>query len=395
MSAADKGDVAPIIIRRIKKHGGSHHGGSWKVAYADFVTAMMAFFLLLWLLSSTSKAQKEAIAEYFTPTVGIKDEQGIGFKGGLTESDEGKKKDDRTPVTIVQGAPTKGPINKTSQEYTESIDQDEGKVFDQAALSFKKQLEEDQELQQFKDNIMIEETPEGLQIQIVDTNRRSMFITGRPELLPHARTILQKVTQIVEPMPNKVTVTGHTDSSKTSTPSYSNWELSADRANASRRFMLESGLLPEKMAKVVGRADQELLDPAHPTSPSNRRITILLMRSDTIRDDHPGLGNLLNAPTVHQPKPNLEIDPKKKKESLGEKIQQGVPPILMPGVQPPALQPQRPQNPMFMQQPDQTSRKLTPQPRVIVVPGQGEPKPGIKNSQDTGPMEIPHLPAAE
>lgn len=299
-------DAAPIIIKKIKKGGHGAHGGAWKVAYADFVTAMMAFFLLLWLLSVSTDEQKAAIAEYFTPTVGLKDSKGIGFEGGEKPIEEGSKKDDLTPMGIVFGAPTVGPDNKKSDVYKETVLEEEARMFETVVEDMQQQIQEDEELDDLRENILIEETPEGIKITLMDKNNRSMFKAGTAEMLPHAKVILGKVSKMIYRMPQRLAIAGHTDSSPTKDKDYTNWELSADRANASRRFLRESGVLPERFEKVTGKADQELIDPNNPTSPVNRRITIILLKHSTIHDKIPQRGRMMTPPRVGD-KPKLDL----------------------------------------------------------------------------------------
>ncbi|MBY0354214.1 MAG: flagellar motor protein MotB [Rickettsiales bacterium] len=267
-----------IIIKKIKKGGDGHHGGAWKVAYADFVTAMMAFFLLLWLLSSTSESTKEGIAEYFTPTYGLKDAMGIGFRGGLKPTEDGRDKDNMTPPGITEGRPQQGPVPNNHKEALIEADK-EANLFEKAEEAIKQAFESDPNLRELRDQIIVEQTPEGLKIQIVDADRKEMFEPGTAVLNEYGKRILRSLLKVIEQMPNYISITGHTDATPYSRGNgYTNWELSADRANASRRYLLAQGMNKERTGKVVGRADQELLTPLEPTSPRNRRIAIILLR---------------------------------------------------------------------------------------------------------------------
>ena len=274
----------PIIIKKVKKGGhGGHHGGAWKVAYADFVTAMMAFFLLLWLLSSTAKGKLDALAEYFTPTVGIKDSQGIGFKGGVSESEEGKQKTDKAKPGLVAGSTPTGDTPETPNNAKTDADQD-ADLFKKGADSIQQALQRDAALQSYKDNIQVTMTPDGLRVDIMDSDKYAMFERGTSRLTEHGKTIISRITTILRKMPNYMAITGHTDASpnEEGRADYTNWELSSDRAQATRRFMLQSGMEAERPKKVTGMADKELLLPTEPRAAKNRRISVLMMRHSHI-----------------------------------------------------------------------------------------------------------------
>ncbi|MGE0251618.1 MAG: flagellar motor protein MotB [Dongiaceae bacterium] len=305
--AAKKGgdDKAPIIIKKKKGgHGHGHHGGAWKVAYADFVTAMMAFFLLMWLLNATSQEQRIGIANYFTPItvtkVSISGSGGV--LGGTSMSPEGAMKEDNVqptvsssvtpPQDIVEGDENQyASEHGTSKEQKEEIKdpQAQAKVDELVAKSeardFKKvedniraAIQEDEELQKLADNLLIQRTPEGLRIQIIDNDKVEMFPVGSTRMYDYTTKLLQKVTQLILPLPNKLSISGHTDSRTYPAGAlYTNWELSSDRANAARRVMSDAGLPPERVNVVVGRADREHLLPNDPLSPKNRRLSIILL----------------------------------------------------------------------------------------------------------------------
>lgn len=268
------------IIKKIKKVSGGHHGGAWKVAYADFVTAMFAFFLLLWLLATSSEATKNGIAEYFTPTYGIKDSQGIGFEGGVSPSEIGTSKSDLSPIGIVTGQTQSGetPGNPDDQAMSEA--NQEAKLFEKAEEAIKKAFEADPNMMEMRDNIIVEQSPEGLKIEIADSNKFSMFEPGKEDISQYGRSILTKISAIVQRLPNFISVTGHTDAEPFGggNAQYGNWELSAGRANAARRFLLTTGIEDMRIGKVVGMASRELLFPESPKSPRNRRITVILLK---------------------------------------------------------------------------------------------------------------------
>lgn len=336
-----------IIIKKIKKGGHGHHGGAWKVAYADFVTAMMAFFLLLWLLSSTTKEQKEGIAEYFTPTIGLKDAKGIGFEGGEKPQAEGKSRTDTTTMAPVPGSTPQGeevtiPENKAVQapveaetvptappeeSKDEAAKQEESAPMDEETQRFmqteeeiKKGLEQDPDLNELKNNVLVTHTAEGLRIDVIDDTTHPMFAPGSATLTGAGRALMGKLGEVVAKSQNQISITGHTDA----TPyppgaKYTNWELSGDRALASRRFLASTTLPAERVAKVVAMADRDLLDPKEPSSPRNRRISFVLLRGTQAEESkNPGLKTLLNVPDVD--KEGIEREAKTKRTMDQEKV---------------------------------------------------------------------------
>ena len=279
--ADDDKKKAPIIIKRIKKGGHGHHGGAWKVAYADFVTAMMAFFLLLWLLSSAPQETLHGIADYFQPTIGVKDAKGIGFDGGTSPDEkDGTSKNSASPTPpIVFGAQQSGPIIKNPDDEPLEEEKEEQRLI-KVQDQIKEQISQD--LKEYRDQIIVEMTPEGLRIQIIDAQNRPMFKEGTAVMEEHFKKILANVTDFIRGVPNYISVTGHTDSNWGSSKEYNNWELSADRANASRRFMVEHKFPAERLAWVVGKADREPLVPEKPQDISNRRVSIMLLKRNAL-----------------------------------------------------------------------------------------------------------------
>ncbi len=268
----------PIIIKKITIEEGGAHGGAWKVAYADFVTAMMAFFLLLWLLSSASEEQKEGLAEYFTPTVGIQGEKGIGFEGGLTLTEDGTLKDTRTPVAIVSGRQHQGPIPEAPTKKALIEGTAEDKLFEKAEEFIKNAFESDPTLRDLSDNIIVEQNPEGLKLDILDSDKKSMFVKGT-QISVFGKEILNKLAELIQKMPNHISITGHTDAQPfNSEKGNANWDLSTGRANSARRYLMTRRLKDERIGKIMGLADRELIVPDVPDSPRNRRITIILLR---------------------------------------------------------------------------------------------------------------------
>jgi chemotaxis protein MotB len=271
----------PIIVKKIKKGGGGHHGGAWKVAYADFVTAMMAFFLLLWLLSTSSKATLEGIAEYFTPTTGVKDSQGIGFKGGLGDVMVGVGKPMSQPG-LVSGAAPMGEVPDNQDRPSPEDAKKDDNLFEEGATAVTQAVAQDKTLQAYRDNLRLEQTAEGLRISVSDSDKMSMFETGKATLTPEGEKILARLAPIVQRMPNYLALTGNTDGSpaELGRAGYTNWELSTDRAQTARRFLEKEGVEPERTKRVVGMADRELIVPAEPRNPRNRRIVLLMLRGE-------------------------------------------------------------------------------------------------------------------
>lgn len=356
----------PIIIKKKKGAHGGHHGGAWKVAYADFVTAMMAFFLLLWLLNVTTSDQRKGIADYFAPVSVSKESSGAGgMLGGKTVTEPGAQVSPSSPVSSdvpVSGPPgfsaersddpvesidqpppgrdpalpdspkketgSKGPgsapaatgsedaemkPSETRRDFQERMEkvakqvgeqgqkpgesladfagrvkeamekladgQMEAKQFQQAATEIRQAIQSVPELQPLAQNLMIDQTPDGLRIQIVDQDRVSMFPGGSAAMYPQTRALMQQLAQALNKLPNKLSISGHTDS--TPFPAGSgrdNWDLSSERANATRRALQAGGIDASRIKDVVGHADRELLAPDQPASPRNRRISILLLR---------------------------------------------------------------------------------------------------------------------
>lgn len=321
--------VAPIIVKKIIKGGHGHHGGAWKVAYADFVTAMMAFFLLMWLINATSPEQKKGLADYFTPTIGIKDSMGIGFQGGKVRSSKpGKANRDTTDPGVVVGRIAQGPVNappapktQTNTEAGESSNDtdtvaEKGETLDQTAdveefksteEQVKQMIEKDPDIKEFQNDIIITQTPEGMKIDLIDDRKKPMFEKDGAVLTDIGKKVLDSMAVVIAKTPNNISIHGHTDSaSAIPNPQYTNWELSSDRANAARRFLVTTQLEPERVLKVIGQADKELLIPQEPTNPRNRRITILVMRGsyfrDTNKDVAPTTRTLLSVPEVKRKK---------------------------------------------------------------------------------------------
>lgn len=284
-----------IVIKKITKGGGGHHGGAWKVAYADFVTAMMAFFLLMWLLNATTEEQRQGISEYFDPTpmeVSSNTSGAGGVMGGLTVSNQGARVNDVQPIVHNDVQPTQkqqqiNPEQLAKEQLQAELEKRENSEFERVKEEIQKAVE-NSDLKELAKNLMVDMTPEGLRIQIVDQDGSSMFPSGSSK--PYEKTIklLDMVAGIIKTMPNQISVRGHTDSVPYSKGAdYTNWELSADRANASRRVLLDSGIETKKLSNVVGKADTEPLKPDKPDEAQNRRISIILLRESLTRPVDP------------------------------------------------------------------------------------------------------------
>ncbi len=271
-----------VIVRKVKKAGhGAHHGGAWKVAYADFVTAMMAFFLVLWLMAATSKPERAAISEYFrnpspltgqspTPAPGMAGPGGASTSmiklGGATDVSRGTSNDP------FQNAQAERPVPQEDEREREK------KQLEVLKQELEEAISKSQALEPFKDQLLLDLTPEGLRIQIVDKQNRPMFDVGSAALKPYTREILKELSEFINHVPNRISITGHTDiTAYNATHGYSNWELSADRANAARRALLEGGMGEEKVTRVVGLSSSVLFDKVKPDNPINRRISIVVM----------------------------------------------------------------------------------------------------------------------
>ncbi len=299
-------------VRATVRSDFAYLGGAWKVAYADFVTAMMAFFLLLWLLATTSEETKEGLAEYFTPTIGIKDELGIGLDGGISQTDDGVKRSELAPPGIVEGRPQQGVTPEVNKQSTIEGSED-AKLFEQAEQEMRQAIESDPNLREFADNIIIEQTPEGLKLELRDSEDKPMFEPGSSTVSQFGKKILTAMVPLINKLPNHISITGHTDATPLNREDYSNWELSSDRAQSARRFMIKNNLPEEKVAKIIGRAAQDLLDPQHPGSARNRRIEIILLKGShlQIEDKYQAAPRALTTP----PRPNDILKKHKKKTS--------------------------------------------------------------------------------
>lgn len=273
----------PIVIKRIKKAAGGHHGGAWKLAYADFVTAMMAFFLLMWLLGSTSKGDLQGIADYFQNPLLVANKGGSGT-GDSSSVIMGGGKD----LTRQAGQVHKGDIESNKKAINLKETNAEFRRLEREALEgLKKKLEkmisDTPQLRQFKNQILLDITSEGLRIQIVDEQNRPMFDLSSAELKPYSKDLLRQIGLALNAVPNRVSLAGHTDAAQFSggDKGFSNWELSANRANASRRELILGGMDENKILRVVGQSSTLLFDKNDPLNPVNRRISIVVLNKLT------------------------------------------------------------------------------------------------------------------
>lgn len=279
---AGRDEKPTVIVRRVKKvRSGRGHGGSWKVAYADFVTAMMAFFLVMWLVGALTTKQREAVSDYFrnpSPIAGASPAPVSGMNGPGGASNSMIKLGGTMELPKGPGAE----FTRTPADPTEAQRQELEK---KRLEALKKELEEaiskSQALEPFKDQLLLDLTPEGLRIQIVDKQNRPMFDLGSAQLMPYTREILHEIASFVNRVPNRISLAGHTDTASYATRiGYSNWELSADRANAARRALLEGGMAAAKVVRVVGFGPAVPFDENNPLNPINRRISIVVMTKE-------------------------------------------------------------------------------------------------------------------
>ena len=288
MSSKDK-DRAIVVKRAApKKHG--HHGGAWKLAYADFMTAMMAFFLLMWLINTTSPEQKKGIADYFAPASVAQTTSGSGgILAGTALGQDGVKGDGSASVIqqLSPDAPTPKDSGKSANSakspdpQQEAAAKREADAFQSAAESLRQALQDMPELAELSKQVMVDQTPEGLRIQLVDQEGRSMFEAGSAKPNDRARLLLRAVSKVINQLHNRITVSGHTSAvvdSKGIVKSPDDWALSAARANASRVVLQEAGVDPDRVYQVSGKANSDPLYPDDPTLAGNRRIAIVLLR---------------------------------------------------------------------------------------------------------------------
>jgi chemotaxis protein MotB len=273
----------PIVVKRIKKGGGGAHGGAWKIAYADFVTAMMAFFLLMWLLGSTAKGDLKGIADYFNTPLKVALFGGSGSGDSSSVIQGGGQDLTRTNGQVKSGDIETKKKTINLQALQADLERLEKKKLEGLKDQLEKMIESSATLSQFKNQLLIDLTTEGLRIQIVDEKNRPMFDSASSELKPYTKVILREIGRALNGVDNRLSLSGHTDA----TPyaggdrGFGNWELSTNRANASRREMIAGGMTETKVLRVLGQSSTVLFNPKDPYAASNRRISIIVLNKRT------------------------------------------------------------------------------------------------------------------
>jgi len=274
MSGDDK--TQPIVIKRIKKSAGGH-GGAWKIAYADFVTALMAFFLLMWLLGSTTKAQLQGIAQWFKNPEKVSLMGGPGSGSSNSILPGGGRNLVKTVGEEQRGA--KPNSTQIAQSAAAAVDR---KNLENLQKVLNQQIASNPLLNAFRHQLLVSITREGLRIQVVDSAKRPMFALGSTDLESYARSIFQAIAPSLNRLPNQISITGHTDALhyQNGGKGYSNYNLSAGRANAVRQVLVQGGLDESKVLRVVGMGSAVLYDPKNPDSPLNRRVSIVVLSQE-------------------------------------------------------------------------------------------------------------------
>ncbi len=286
----------PIIVKRVKKIAAGHHGGAWKIAFADFATAMMAFFMVMWLMSSATPEQKKAIAGYFQDPIGFTESASpyVIDLGGtptpapdktLNPESQGRPDGDEIRVNPKDETEENPPQTITEAQVESLAEQVENERLEMLLQELQTKVDESPQLQNFKDQILLEITQDGLRIQILDAANRPMFASGRANLEPYFEDILLALSETIREVPNKISVSGHTDAAPfIGRGDFGNWELSADRANAARRALIFGGYPDEQVARVEGYASSALFDRSNPLDPVNHRIDITVLTKKAQRD---------------------------------------------------------------------------------------------------------------
>ena len=289
-----------VVIKRIKKGGhGGHHGGAWKVAYADFVTAMMAFFLLMWLINTTTPEQKRGIADYFAPQSIAETVSGAGgVLGGKVMGEDSAKAGGAASVfqknsPTSPASPTHSTERGTAHGGTSAASGEGGTGstdghgtasaqdgdFEHAAEAIHQAIQDNPDIATLSKQVLIENTSEGLRIQLVDQDSRPMFQQGTAEPMPYTKRLLAEIGRIVDRLPNRISISGHTEATPFEGPGgMTNWELSSARANAARALLASGGLSQDRIYEVAGKAGSEPLLPEDPNASANRRLSIVLLR---------------------------------------------------------------------------------------------------------------------
>jgi len=299
----------PIIIKRKKVVAAGHHGGSWKVAFADFAMAMMAFFLVLWLTATASPEQKKAVEGYFRDPVGFTEggsPNPVDLEGSASVVSEASPDIESDPMVIS---------DDVVDTLSDTLEQRRMKKLFQ---ELKQRIDENETLQEFKDQLLIDITDEGLRIQIVDRSGRPMFDSGKAELKYYSQEILFELAKTLGSVDNKLSITGHTDATPFGgRPGYTNWELSADRANTARRALVAGGVQAQQIARVVGLSDSILFDQDEPSAPVNRRISIIVLNKKTVDSIHSS-ASAKGAPLI-----DLTVPSEEEQTEAMEKLESG------------------------------------------------------------------------
>jgi chemotaxis protein MotB len=276
---------APIIIKRIKKVAGGHHGGAWKIAYADFVTAMMAFFLLMWLLGSTAEGDRQGIAEFFQTPLRVALAGGSGSGDASSVIQGGGEDLTRSAGQVARSSEPARRQTINLQAARAEIARQEAERLEGLKRRFEQAIQSNEKLAQFKNQIRLAITAEGLQITVVDEQNRAMFDTGGAALKDYTRDVMRAIGGLLNDVDNAISLAGHTDAVQYAggERGYSNWELSADRANASRRELVAGGMKENKILRVVGLGSSLPLDAEDPLNPMNRRISLVVLNDKTER----------------------------------------------------------------------------------------------------------------
>jgi chemotaxis protein MotB len=281
--AGDVKKLQPIIIKRIKKGGHAAHGGAWKIAYADFVTAMMAFFLMMWLIGSTTEGDRKGIADYFTAPLKLSMLGGGSGSGDSSSVIKGGGEDLSRSVGQVKRGDVEAPRNTVNLQALKAHQaQAERNMLEQLKADIEARISANARLRAMRSQIRLDMTRDGLRIQIVDAQNRPMFTSGSAVVQPYMQDLLREIGGLLSEVPNRLTLEGHTDSLRFAggAQGYSNWELSSDRANASRRELLSGGLGDDRVLRVQGLAASVPFDRNDPAAPINRRISIIVMNRD-------------------------------------------------------------------------------------------------------------------
>jgi len=290
--AGDAKKLQPIIIKRVKTGGHAAHGGAWKIAYADFVTAMMAFFLMMWLIGSTTEGDRKGIADYFSTPLKLTMLGGGSGAGDSSSVVKGGGQDFTRSVGQVKQGDVEAPTRSVNLQAlkAEQVRAERARL-EKLKEDIERKIDSNEKLRALKSQIRLDMTREGLRIQIVDANNRPMFASGSAVVQPYMRDLLQEIGTILTDVPNRLTLEGHTDSQVfgNGVLGYTNWELSADRANASRRELMVGGLPEARVMRVQGLAASVPFDKNDPVAPVNRRISIIVMNRDA--EDRIALGD--------------------------------------------------------------------------------------------------------